>query len=65
MLYFYPQKVLTYNLSSKLARYDKSQKVVDFLHPDELRAALPLTIGRQGCSEEELQSIRWTWLLSN
>merc|ERR1719402_954479 len=38
-------------------KYDKSQKVVDFLHPEELRAALPLTIERQGCSEEELQSI--------
>ena len=40
------------------ARYDKTQKVVDFLHPDELRAALPLSIGRQGCSDEELQEIR-------
>merc|ERR1712088_879169 len=38
-------------------KYDKTQKVVDFLHPEELRAALPLTIERQGCSEEELQSI--------
>ena len=39
-------------------RYDKTKKVVDFLHPDELRAALPLSIGRQGCSDEELQEIR-------
>ena len=31
---------------------------MDFLHPDELRAALPLSIGRQGCSDEELQEIR-------
>merc|ERR1712156_1389304 len=38
-------------------KYDKTQKVVDFLHPDELRAALPLSIGRQGCSDEELQEI--------
>jgi len=38
-------------------KYDKTKKVVDFLHPDELRAALPLSIGRQGCSDEELQEI--------
>merc|ERR1712088_743070 len=38
-------------------KYDKRQKVVDFLHPDELRTGLPLAIGRQGCGEEELERI--------
>merc|ERR1711936_860627 len=38
-------------------KYDKTQKVVDFLHPEDLRAALPLSIERQGCGEEELQRI--------
>ena len=38
-------------------RYDSKAKTVDFLHPEELRTALPLAIGRQGCGEEELQKI--------
>merc|ERR1712156_560830 len=38
-------------------KYDKTQKVVDFLHPDELRAALPLSIEGHGCSDEEIQKI--------
>jgi len=38
-------------------KYDSKAKTVDFLHPEELRTALPLAIGRQGCGEEELQKI--------
>jgi hypothetical protein len=31
---------------------------VEFAHPEELRAALPLAIAREGCGDEELQKIR-------
>jgi len=32
-------------------------KVVEFLHPEEMQAVLPLEIRREGCEEEELERI--------
>ena len=38
-------------------KFDHSQKVVDFEHPNELFSLLPLEISAGGCSDQELESI--------
>lgn len=41
-----------------MCRHGAATKVVEFAHPAELQAALPLAIGREGCGEEELDRIK-------
>ena len=54
------QKVTDIVQKNKLLsdHYDTDKKVVDFEHPNELQKLLPLDIGRDGISDDELAKIR-------